>query len=91
MYWARANAATSDEARDRMLKEADFAFRQAFALCPYQGDTVNRFAGYLMTRQRFGDAILVVRTAGAFCPQDERFQEWVRQTVSSIERRIGAD
>ncbi|MEY2427210.1 MAG: hypothetical protein QOJ40_95, partial [Verrucomicrobiota bacterium] len=53
--------------RQRMIKEADFAFRQALAFCPYSPEAVFRYINLLLQpiwggRQRFDDALLVART-----------------------------
>lgn len=49
--------------RRRMAAAADFAFRQAFALCPSSTGIVMRYAHFLMTQNRAADAILVAQTA----------------------------
>ena len=40
----------------RLLKEADFTFRQAFAFCPYSPEAVFRYVQLLLQLQRFDDA-----------------------------------
>lgn len=60
--WRRQNA-KSDEERDRMLKEADFAYRQAFAFYPGSPEAVANYAQMLASVGRVKDAILVARTA----------------------------
>ena len=49
--------------RDRILREADFAFKQAFAFCPYSPEAVFRYMFVLVNTGRIDDAILVVKTA----------------------------
>jgi Tfp pilus assembly protein PilF len=46
-----------------MADAADFAFRQAFALCPYSPEVVFRYVDFLMGQNRGADALLVVETA----------------------------
>src|SRR5260221_7854709 len=46
----------------RMIKEADFAFRQAFAFCPYSPEAVFRYVNLLLSMQRFDDALIVAKT-----------------------------
>ncbi len=46
----------------RLSKEADFAFRQAFAFCPYSPEAVFRYVNLLMQFQRIDDALLVAET-----------------------------
>ncbi|MEY2429983.1 MAG: hypothetical protein QOJ40_2868, partial [Verrucomicrobiota bacterium] len=49
-------------AQQRMIKEADFAFRQAFAFCPYSPEAVFRYVNLLLSMQRFDDALTVAVT-----------------------------
>ncbi|HNU52767.1 MAG TPA: DUF2723 domain-containing protein [Verrucomicrobiota bacterium] len=52
--------------RDRLAREADFAFKQAFALCPYSPETVTRYATLLAGLGRIDEAILVADTCRIF-------------------------
>ena len=52
----------SGAAQQRMMKEADFAFRQAFAFCPYSPEAVFRYVNLLLSMQRFDDALTVALT-----------------------------
>jgi len=54
--------------RDRMIKEADFAFRQAFAFCPYSPEAVFRYCQLLISLQRFDDAYLIAETCRKLDP-----------------------
>jgi len=56
--WRMNQAATADE-KERMAREADFAFRQALALCPYNPQTDNSYASFLHGQHRDSDARLV--------------------------------
>jgi tetratricopeptide (TPR) repeat protein len=47
---------------DKMFKEADFAFRQSFAFCPYSPEAVFRYVQLLLTVQRFDDALIIAST-----------------------------
>ena len=49
-------------ARDRMIKEADFAYRQAFALCPRSPEAVWRYVNFLVALKRNADALAVAET-----------------------------
>ena len=67
--WRSANA-TSPVEKERMLKEADFAFPEAFALCPGSPEAVFRYTTLLATQSRFEDAILIVETALKVDPEN---------------------
>ena len=58
-----------------MRKEADFAFRQAFALCPYSPEAVFRYVNLLTGQQRFEDAVLVAETAARILPENKQFRD----------------
>ena len=45
----------------RLLREADFAFRQAFAFCPYNPEAVFRYANLLLVSNRVEDAVRVAQ------------------------------
>jgi len=59
--WRGANATTAEE-KQRMAKEANFAFRQAFALCPIGPEVVFRYVRLLLESDRPDDARLVLLT-----------------------------
>lgn len=60
--WRREHAGSASE-RDRMAREADFAFRQAVALCPYSPEAVFRYVNLLMAEGRISDALLIAQMA----------------------------
>jgi hypothetical protein len=66
--WRAEHAKTSNE-KERMAREADFAFRQALALCPYSPEASKRYADFLKSRGREADASLVTRTAERLSPK----------------------
>src|SRR5262249_25484720 len=49
--------------KERMVKEADFAFRQAFVLCPTSPEAVFRYINFLLGQKRLDDAILLAGAA----------------------------
>lgn len=63
----------------KMLKEAEFALKQAFAFCPYSPETVYNYASLLATMGRVPDAIEVVETCYAFDPQNNGIGDLLRQ------------
>jgi len=68
--WRAAHAAGESE-KARMALEADFAFRQAWALCPYSPDVVKRYTDFLNSQDRQVDANLVAASATEFPPAPE--------------------
>lgn len=67
--WRRTNAKTADE-KQRMTKEADFAFRQAFALCPTSPEALFRYVKLLLSESRLDDARLLARTTLELDPEN---------------------
>src|SRR6266487_1270960 len=63
--WRYGNARPGPE-RQRMLKEADFAFRQAFAFCPFSPEAVSRYCFLLANERRLDDAEMIAETALRF-------------------------
>ena len=60
---------TLEEER-RLLEEAELAFRQAFALCPYSLEAVVRYANLLLTVGRVEDALLLTEVCFEFDPEN---------------------
>jgi beta-lactamase regulating signal transducer with metallopeptidase domain len=54
--WRVANSKLAEDQR-RMIKEADFAFRQAVAICPASPETIYRYVDLLTSISRLDDAI----------------------------------
>ena len=63
LYGWRAQHAADDAEKKRMNDAADFAFRQAWAFCPYSTETIFRYANLLISQNRRADALLVAETA----------------------------
>jgi thioredoxin-like negative regulator of GroEL len=45
-----------------MIREAEFAFKQAFAFCPYSPEAVFRYVNLLLGMRRFDDAYIIAST-----------------------------
>lgn len=52
--------------RERVLREAEFAFKQAYAFCPYSPETLSRYVSLLAAVGRFDDALLLAKTSMRF-------------------------
>ena len=60
--WRLKNSNDAGEQK-QMADEANFAFRQAFAFCPYNPEVVFRFAALLTAAKRYDDALLIAELA----------------------------
>jgi len=74
----------------RMRKEADFAFRQAFALCPYSPEAVFRYAQLLLQDRHFDDALLVAQTCLKLDPKNGQVRGLVDNIKSYQKQSSGA-
>ena len=53
-----------------MEQAADFAFRQALALCPYSPEAIFRYVQFLLSQNRRKDAVLVAETCHRIDPNN---------------------
>ncbi len=67
------------DAQKQMLAEADFAFRQSLALCPYSPEAVFRYVNLLASQNRKADALRVASTAARLEPENKQFRALVEQ------------
>jgi thioredoxin-like negative regulator of GroEL len=79
VYNWRITAAKPGAEQQRMIKEADFAFRQAFAFCPYSPEAVFRYVNLLLSLQRFDDAIIIATTCQKLDPYNASFIDLVKR------------
>jgi hypothetical protein len=80
LYAWRAQSSTNDVEKKRMNEEADFAFRQAWALCPYSMEVVYCYINLLASENRLDDCLLLAQTA--FKLNDDVDQKKNLQTVA---------
>jgi len=80
--------------RKLIEREADFAFKQAFALCPFSVEVAFRYVQLLVNAGRMDDALLIAQTAQKISPRDASFQNLIEnlkrmraQTASPTEIR----
>jgi len=69
-----------------MQNEADFAFRQGWALCPYSPKAVYRYVNLLAYENRVSDAILVVETALKMPQMEENDARPMRALLKQLEQ-----
>ena len=72
LYQWRLASKTDAGDKARLRAETDYAYRQAFALCPVSPEAVFRYVNFLVTQDRLNDALLIVRTARKMDPENEQ-------------------
>lgn len=80
-YWRYLDSKIPEE-RTRLAQEADFAFKQAFAFCPYSPETATRYIQLLAVLNRVDDALLIAQTLRKFDPDSDFAQSIVDQVRS---------
>src|SRR5262249_600413 len=79
VYAWRATNSASAEGKKQMAKEADYAFRQAFVMCPYSPEVVFRFANLALGEGRTKEALLMAQTAEQIDPRNRSFGDLIGQ------------
>jgi hypothetical protein len=90
VYAWRMNHAANEAEKARMTRAADFAYRQAFALCPYSPEAVYRYVDLLKGQKRISDAILVAETAAKFHPREGFDAASFRKLAGELKPAAGA-
>jgi tetratricopeptide (TPR) repeat protein len=85
--WHLADPGTSPLAYERLLREAEFAFKQAYAFCPESPEAVFKYVSLLASTGRFDDAELIVQTSLRFDPQNENLRLMEAQLKLERERQ----
>lgn len=86
LYAWRVEHAQDAADKERMSAAADFAFRQAFALCPDSPETVFRYVKFLMEQKRATDALLIAETAAKMPGMQGSKGQQLRNLISQLER-----
>jgi hypothetical protein len=71
--------------QERLLAPADFAFRQAFAVCPHQTDVMIAYGNFLWSQRRLRDAALIARTVARFYPDEKYYRDLVDRLSARTE------
>ena len=69
-------------------RETDFAFKQAFAFCPFSPETVLKYVQFLMQFNRVDDALLVAQTALRLDPYNGSFSYLVDE-LETTKKQVG--
>jgi len=83
--WRLKQAADAAE-KERMARAADFAFRQAWALCPYSPEAVFRYVTFLLKQKRISDALVVAETAAQMPANQGKEGEQIRGLVEQLKK-----
>ena len=86
--WRIANAKSQPD-QQRMVREAEFAFKQAYAFCPYSPEAVFRYINLLISMGRIDDARLIARTSRQLDPYNPQMLSLV-QELDRIKQQQGA-
>jgi hypothetical protein len=86
LYAWRASHPADESEKDLMNNEADFAFRQAWAMCPNMPEVVFRYVQFLTKDDRFADALLVAETAAKFPPINNADKKQFEDLVDSLKQ-----
>jgi hypothetical protein len=89
LYDWRAQHAAGAADQQRMIQEADFAYRQAWALCPYSPEAVYKYASFLLEQKRVNDALLVAETSAKIPPQNGVDNSQMRALADQIKKFQG--
>jgi hypothetical protein len=82
VYMWRSGSFKTPEEQQRMLKEAEFALKQAVAFCPYSPEAVFHLVQLLLSQRRIDDAILVAKTCHELDPYNGQVQGLLDQLQS---------
>jgi hypothetical protein len=82
LYVWRSENSNDTEEKKRAQSNADLAFRQAYALCPYSPEVVFRYVELLEKLQRHDNAVLIVKTSVRLSPDSKEFQDLLRNLTS---------
>jgi len=86
LYAWRLKQAAGVAEKERLGREADFAFRQAWALCPYSPEAVFRYVNLLMEQKRVADALVVAETAAQMPANQGKEGEQIRGLVEQLKK-----
>jgi Protein O-mannosyl-transferase TMEM260-like len=89
VYNYRITAAKTPQEQQRMIKEAEFAFKQAYAFCPYSPEALFRFVQLLTSVGRVNEAQLLARTSFKLDPNNGQIQGLIFE-LEKIKRQRGA-
>jgi hypothetical protein len=90
LYVWRMNHAVESNEKERMARAANFAFLQAWALCPSSPEVVFRYVTMLMSEKKSADALLVAETAAQMPEMKGNEGAQLRALVNQLSRNQNA-
>jgi hypothetical protein len=87
LYQWRLASKTDAGDKARLRAETDYAFRQAFALCPTSPEAVFRYVSFLQSQNRLNDEILIARTARKMNPDNEQLNDLLSHLMDFREQQ----
>jgi len=84
LYTWRMQHSNSAREKESMARAADFAFRQAWALCPDSKEATFHYVAFLMEQQRVADAVLVADTTAQMSSMQRDEDQPLRSLVVTL-------
>jgi tetratricopeptide (TPR) repeat protein len=69
----------SQPEQQRLIREAEFAFKQAYAFCPYSPEALFRYVNILISIGRADDALLLARTSLLLDPHNAQIDNLITE------------
>ncbi|HTJ00908.1 MAG TPA: M56 family metallopeptidase [Dongiaceae bacterium] len=82
VYAWRADQAPDAAERDRMTRAADYAYREAYALCPYSPEALFGYVGVLAKQNRTAEALVLAETSVMLDPKNTS----IHQLIATLKR-----
>jgi tetratricopeptide (TPR) repeat protein len=79
VYAYRISNSKTPEEQQRMIKEAEFSFKQAFAFCPYSPEALFRYVQILIQLNRIDDALLMAQTSLLLDPNNGQIDNLISE------------
>ena len=65
-----------------LIRETDYAFKQAFTFCPYSPEAVYRYINFLLPLGRFDDALIIAETCKKLDPYNQQITDLIENLKS---------
>ena len=75
-----------DAEKRKLMQAADFALKQAFALCPYSPEVVFSYVDFLVKEGRKADAVEIAHSAVIIDPKNEAFRDLEKNLTQGSQR-----